>query len=235
MKIHVVADHREYKSPLPELLEKAENATVTKAHLPLGDYLVNDCLLLERKTLQDLVASIKSGRLFTQMFNLAHCGKKCALLLEGTTVDLAGSGMRREAIQGALIHITLRLEIPILRSKDAEESAKIIRYVAQQLDQVNPKKAVVKRYRPSGLKNKQKKQLYVLQGLPGIGHERASALLGKFGSVENIMKASEKELQTVPGIGKYTARQIRWVLEEPVVLYKEKDQLAKFALIWLMR
>jgi DNA excision repair protein ERCC-4 len=226
MEIYVVADHREYKSQLPELLEKAENTTVAKAHLPLGDYLVNDCLLIERKTLKDLVASIKSGRLFTQMFQLAHSGKKCVLLLEGTTVDLTGRGMRREAIQGALIHITMRLEIPILRAKDAEESAKIIRYVAQQFDQIKTKKAMVKRYRPSRLKNKQKKQLYVLQGLPGVGPERANALLEKFGSVENIVKATEKELQTVPGIGKYTARQIRWVLEEPEILYKEKRPIS---------
>lgn len=223
MEIHVVVDHREYKSKLPEILEKAENTIVTKAHLPLGDYLVNDGLLIERKTLNDLVASIKSGRLFTQMFNLAHSGKKCALLLEGITIDLADSGMRREAIQGALIHITLQLEIAILRSKDPEESAKIIRYVAQQLHQLNPKKVVVKRYRPSRLKNKQKKQLYVLQGLPGVGFERAKALLNKFGSVENIVQATEKELQTVPGVGKNTARQIRWVLEDPQVLYENKD------------
>ena len=220
MEIRITADHQEFKSQLPELLEKAENTTVTKAHLPLGDYLVNDGLLIERKTLKDLVASIKTGRLFTQMFNLARSGKRCALLLEGTTIDLAGSGMRREAIQGALIHITLQLEIPILRSKDTEESAKIIRYVAQQLDQLHPKKATVKRYRPSGLKKKQKKQLYVLQGLPGIGAERAKALLDKFGSVENIVNATEKELQTVPGIGKNTAQQIRWVLEEPKPSYR---------------
>jgi ERCC4-type nuclease len=207
---------------LPEILAKVENITITKAHLPLGDYLVNDCLLIERKTLKDLIASIKSGRLFTQMFKLAHSGKKCVLLLEGTTIDLAGSGMQREAILGALIHITLQLEIPILRSKDAEESVKIIRYVAQQIDQTNPKKVVVKRYRPSGLKNKQKKQLYVLQGLPGVGYERAMALLEKFGSVENMVNATEKELQTVPGIGKNTARQIRWVLEEPKVQYDNK-------------
>ena len=219
MDIHVAADYREYTSKLPELLEKTENTIVTKTHLPLGDYLVNDCFLIERKTLPDLVASIKNGRLFSQMLRLAHAGKKCALLLEGTTIDLAGSGMRREAIQGALIYITLRLEIPVLRAKDAEESAKMIRYAAQQLDPLDHKKIVVKRYRPVRLKGKQKKQLYLLQGLPGVGPERAKALLDQFGSVENIIQASEKELQTVPGIGKYTARHIRWVLEESKASY----------------
>ncbi len=219
MEFHVLADDREYKSKVPGLLGKIENTIVTKAHLPVGDYLVNDYLLIERKTLTDLAASIKSGRLFAQMFQLAQSGKKCVLLLEGTASDLMNSGMRREAIQGALIHITLRLEIPMLRAKDAEESARIIRYTAKQLEQPAYKKTKVKRYRSVKLKSKQKKQLYLLQGLPGVGPERAHALLERFGSVENIVQASEKELQTVPGIGQYVARQIRWILEEPDALY----------------
>jgi len=222
MGIHIVADHREYKSKLPEILEKAENITIFKAHLPLGDYLVNNVLLIERKTLTDLVASIKSGRLFTQMFNLSRSEKQVVLLLEGTSVDLSGSGMRREAIQGALIHISLKLQIPILRAKDVDESAKIIRYIGGQSEPIHQKKASVKRYRPFKLNSKQKKQLFLLQGLPGIGGERAKALLEKFGNVENVVKATEKELQTVPGIGKYTAKQIRWVVEEPEVLYSKK-------------
>ncbi len=222
MGIHIVADHREYKSKLPEILAKVENITISKIHLRLGDYLVNDTLLIERKTLTDLVASIKSGRLFSQMFNLSRSDKQVVLLLEGTSVDLAGSGMRREAIQGALIHISLKLQIPILRSKDVVESAKIIRYLAGQSEPIHQKKASVKRYRPFQLRSKQKKQLFLLQGLPGVGGERAKALLEKFGSVENIVKASEKELQTVPGIGKYTAKQIRWMVEEPEAFYNKK-------------
>lgn len=223
MEIHIVADYREYASKLPELLKNVANTTVTKAQLPLGDYLVNDFFLIERKTLSDLVSSIKNGRLFSQMFGLANSRKKCALLLEGTTVDLAGSGMRREAIQGALIYITLKLEIPILRAKDPEESAKMIRYIAQQLNQDDQQKTVVKRYQPIRLKTKQKKQLYLLQGLPGVGNEKARALLAQFGSVEKIVQATEKELQTVPGIGEYTARQIRWILEEPSVSYQKSS------------
>jgi len=221
MRIHVAIDHREYQSKLPETLAKVENITISKTHLRLGDYLVNDTLLIERKTLTDLVSSIKSGRLFTQMFNLSRAEKQAVLLLEGNSVDLAGSGMQRAAIQGALIHISLKLQIPILRAKDVEESSRIIRYIGWQSEPIHQKKASVKRYRPFKLNSKQKKQLFLLQGLPGIGGERAKALLEKFGSVENIVKASEKELQTVPGIGKYIAKRIRWVVEEPEVLYNK--------------
>jgi len=43
-----------------------------------------------------------------------------AFIPEGTAADLAGSGMRREAIQGALIGLTLYLGIPLLRSQGNE-------------------------------------------------------------------------------------------------------------------
>jgi ERCC4-type nuclease len=57
-------------------------------------------------------------------------------------------------------------------------------------------------------------QLYVLQGLPGIGPERAERLLTQFGGVEAVMVASRRELQSVPGIGEKTAEAIRWLLAQ---------------------
>ena len=41
--------------------------------------------------------------------------------------------MTREAIQGALINVSLILGIPVLRSRDAEESARIMLYAGRQL------------------------------------------------------------------------------------------------------
>jgi excinuclease ABC subunit C len=47
-----------------------------------------------------------------------------------------------------------------------------------------------------------------LDGIPGIGPETRSRLLGRFGSVENVRNASEDDLQDVDGIGKKTAATI---------------------------
>jgi ERCC4-type nuclease len=66
-------------------------------------------------------------------------------------------------------------------------------------------------YRP---KDKRKKQLFILQGLPGIGPERAGRLLDKFGSVEGVISAGSDELQSVYGIGKNVADRIRWAVGE---------------------
>ncbi len=71
-------------------------------------------------------------------------------------------------------------------------------------------------YRP---KNKRKRQLFILQGLPGVGHERAGRLLARFGSVAAAISASSSELQSVEGIGKNIADKIKWMVSERVSPY----------------
>ncbi|MFW5921976.1 MAG: excinuclease ABC subunit C [Halodesulfurarchaeum sp.] len=48
----------------------------------------------------------------------------------------------------------------------------------------------------------------VLESVDGIGPERRRRLLGRFGSVEGVRKATAAELQDVPGIGAETARSL---------------------------
>ncbi len=221
--IKIIIDHRESKSSVADWLRQEKNAAVMEQHLLVGDYVIDDRLIFERKTLLDFATSVKDGRLFRQMQGLLHTGKKCALLLEGTTKDLENSQMRREALQGALIHLTMFMGVPVLRAMDAQESAQLMLYAAQQdarqdarLDQKN---LVVKRQQPNRIKGKQKRQLYLLQGLPGIGPQRARALLGKFGSIEKILQADAKELHDVPGIGYQTVENIQWILKENETAY----------------
>ena len=63
-------------------------------------------------------------------------------------------------------------------------------------------------------KDKPNTQLFILQGLPGVGPERAGRLLDRFGSVEAAISASSSELQSVDGIGKSIAAKIRWAVGE---------------------
>lgn len=67
-------------------------------------------------------------------------------------------------------------------------------------------------YRPRG---KRARQLFILQGLPGIGPAKARRLLERFGSVEAIVNARPDELQSVEGIGNRLAEKLRWSVEEP--------------------
>ena len=213
--IFIKADDRERRSGLLTILRETENVEVSIERLSVGDYEVDGQLLVERKTLIDLIASIKQGRLFAQLYRLLQAEQPCVLLLEGTTADLTRSGMRREAIQGAMMQITLFMQIPVLRALHPQESAYLLLMAARHLHRLSPRRSTSpRRYQATRISRKEKQQLYFLQGLPGIGLTRARLLLEKFGSVQEVLAASEKELCQVPGVGRSTAQKIRWVMEE---------------------
>ena len=101
----IIADDREANSAVVAALYEMERINLIIHRLKIGDYLINNNFLFERKTLIDFVASIKDGRLFQQTKKMANGPLNGALTLEGTASDLSGSRMTREAIQGALIKI----------------------------------------------------------------------------------------------------------------------------------
>jgi len=67
--------------------------------------------------------------------------------------------------------------------------------------------------RPKRLRNR---QLFILQGLPGVGARVALKLLLHFKSVAGVFSAGIEELMKVDGVGNVRARQIREVLEMEV-------------------
>ena len=207
--IHITADDREQKSEVIKLLSEIENVDVSIRRLSVGDFQIGSRVIVERKTLKDFAKSIVDGRLFKQMIRLANSISMGVLILEGTTSDTVDLGMTRAAMQGALIAVSLILGIPLLRSKDPSETAKLMVYIGRQRESMAMGGVQRHGYRP---KNKQKRQLFILQGLPGVGPERAERLLARFGSVEAAISASSSELQSVDGIGESIADKIRWAV-----------------------
>jgi ERCC4-type nuclease len=216
----IVIDDRESNAGVVDALARDPQVVVRLQRLPVGDYLVDDNLLFERKTLVDLAASIMDGRLFRQGLRLASASARGVVILEGTSRDLAQSRMRREAIQGALVTLTLSFGIPLLRSVNPEETAALILLAARQ-GRVHASGSLPRPgRRPRG---KPRVQSRVLQGLPRIGPERAKRLIDHFGSIEGVMGATADELAAVPGIGKGIADAIRWAVEEPPTPYATHD------------
>jgi len=207
--IHITADDREQKSEVIQSLSATENVDISIRRLPIGDYQISNRVIVERKTLKDFGKSIVDGRLFKQMIRLANSTSQGVLILEGTAADTVDLKMTRESMQGALITVSLILGIPVLRSKDPSETARLVVYIGRQIDSMARGGVQRHGYRP---KNKRKTQLFILQGLPGIGPERAGRLLDSFGSVEAAISASSNELQSVDGIGKNIAVKIKWAV-----------------------
>jgi DNA excision repair protein ERCC-4 len=216
--VQIIADDRESQAGVIEALKRQNETEVSVRRLALGDYLLDERLLFERKTWRDFAVSLKDGRLFEQGIRLAASPLLKAIILEGRAHDPAESGMRREALQGALINLNLFLGIPLLRSADAEESARLMLYAARQFNhlarQTPPR--LFKDKRPKG---KRKTQLQILQSLPGIGPNIAHNLLEQFGSVEAVLSADEQALASVAGIGAGRAKSIRRAVGEQWASY----------------
>ena len=205
--LDVVADDREQASGVVEYLQAQDTLCVSVRRLTLGDYLVGNRVLIERKTVADFSTSIVDGRLFRQACRLAASSYRPLLLIEGhVSVEADAIGVSRSAIQGAITTLAIFLNIPCLRAFDAQESANLIRYAAAQLQRDVRQNVCRHGYRPKG---RRKRQLFVLQGLPGIGAARAAQLLDTFGSIENVCQADAHALAQVEGIGRKTAEAIR--------------------------
>jgi ERCC4-type nuclease len=93
---------------------------------------------------------------------------------------------------------------------DAEETSRLLVCLGRQASRFAHGALPRSGYRPKG---KRARQSFILQGLPGVGPERAKRLLDHFGSIAQIVATPVAELAAVPGIGEATATRIRWALD----------------------
>lgn len=214
--VHIVVDDREKAGgQVLVALAGRDDATVDIARLEVGDYNIEHRVVVERKTATDFAASLIDGRLFHQAAELASAPGRGVLVLEGCDEDWRDTGVRREALQGALITIGVFYGVAVLRSDGPEETARLLVYLARQARRSAQGGLPRPGYRPKG---KRARQLFLLQGLPGVGPERAARLLARFGSVQAIMTASAADLATVDGIGEKTAARIRRIIQAPAAV-----------------
>lgn len=202
----IAVDDRERNSRVKAALERNENVKVAVRRLPLGDYQVDDSLIVERKTLADFALSVRDGRLFDQVSQLA-CSRRerPCLILEGTMKRYRHLAIPRASFQGALITVMVVFGLPVLRSRDPDETARLIIYAADQLQRRRSRPPRRCGFKTTSLRQH---QLYLLQAVPEIGGSKAALLLETFGSPAEIARASVDDLRAVDGIGEVAATKI---------------------------
>jgi DNA excision repair protein ERCC-4 len=212
--VHIVVDDREQAGAVPAALIARGDTIVEVDRLKVGDYHVERRVLVERKTAADFAASLIDGRLFRQSVGLAAGPDRAVLLLEGEATEWQATGVRREALQGALITVGIFYGLAVLWSAGPEESARLLVYLGRQVHQSVHGGLPRPGYRPKG---RRARQLFFLQGLPGVGPERAAHLLDRFGSVRAVVTAPVEDLALVSRIGRKTAERMRWILDGPAM------------------
>lgn len=208
--VHQIAvDHSESRSALLDALRRSGAFDVRMVHLATGDYLIDSEVLIERKSVADFAASLIDGRLFPQIARLAHSGYRPLLLIEGPTIA-AVPDVHPHSFEGALVSIAAMWRLPALHAADSEQSARMLRFLADQVRV--PHERVLRRFdrKPKRLASK---RLFLLQALPGIGPALAQRLLDHFGSLERVFNADVSALAEVPGIGGKKAARIRELVQ----------------------
>ncbi|KAJ5266576.1 DNA repair protein [Penicillium angulare] len=77
----LVVDVREFRSALPSLLH-GNNMVVIPVQLTVGDYVLTPDICVERKSIQDLMQSLRNGRLYNQAETMLQYYKSPLLLIE---------------------------------------------------------------------------------------------------------------------------------------------------------
>ena len=213
----VFADSREGNSKVIRHLSEME-IDVQIRSMAVGDYQVSDEVVIERKTAKDFVDSIIDKRLFKQERELSEEIKRPLLILEGD--DIYNGMLHPNAVRGTIAAIAIDFGISIIPTRNSEDTAAMIKRIAvreQSGDKVNIQIRTDKK--PTSM---WEQQLFIIESLPNIGPVNAKNLLKHFGTVENVIKASESELQEVEGIGKKTAKNIRKVVESKYLYFENE-------------
>jgi ERCC4-type nuclease len=102
--------------------------------LPLGDIIINDgtndCIIIERKTLSDLAASIKDGRYEEQSYRLnglQHHNHNIIYLIEGdmNRFNAFKDRIDKQTLYSAMFSINYFKGFSVMRSNSLEETANI--------------------------------------------------------------------------------------------------------------
>ena len=202
--VKIIADFREKPSGIIDHL-KLKNVDLSIAPLTSGDYFINDQLIVERKSAEDFIQSIFDNRLFDQCHRLRKKKLRSIIIIEGNPYQ-TNHKIDKQAIKGAILSILASWQIPVMFSKNKEDTVEIL--VMLWIQSIKDNCFIPMNTGYKSKKNKSRK-LRFLQGLPSIGPNLADRLYNNFGNIESVITASFKDLMKIKGIGKKGANKIR--------------------------
>jgi len=184
--------------------------------LYVGDYVVegkNGVIAVERKAISDYISSLVDGRLQNQLYNLSTYYEYSFLVIVGyVSYALMYSKFRRDAYIASLISASLKKsptgksgQVIVVNVETDYDFALFLKMLQKFLNEQEL-------YRlPRLVVNKEDKELMyasMLTAIPGIGEEKAKAIIRKFKTIQNVANATIEQLMNVEGIGRKTAERI---------------------------
>jgi len=210
----IIADRREKNSlVISELIGKGID--VEMKHLEVADYIISEEIAVERKTISDFVYSMINKRLAKQLIDLKGNYSKPILIIEGYyEQDMYKSeryNVHENAIRGMILSILIEFAVPIIFTKDSEDTAKFLSVLAKRQEQPHKEISLKAKRKASSVSEQQQ---FIVEGFPGIGPTLAKNMLKKFKTIRGIMNADIKDLEKVEKINSKKAEIVYKLLRE---------------------
>ncbi len=194
-QITILIDIHEKNSLIAAELRELGCKTEFK-NLKVADYIINRTAI-ERKTISDFLSSMLNKRLTRQLEELKQYPNPL-LIIEGIDEQEIytehNEGINANAIRGFLLSILLEFQVPILFTKDYQDTARFLRVLSRK----TKKKHLSLRASKKTL-NKKEQMQYILEGFPGIGPATAKKLLKRFNTLKRIFNTTIEQLKAEIG------------------------------------
>ncbi len=209
--IEIVADQREMDANIARDLSRRDEIEVRLETLEVGDYVLSDRVVVERKSVADFVDSLVGGdrSVFEQVRAMARHYSRPIVIVEGDGL-YEQRDVHPNAIRGALSSLAVDFGASVLRTEGEADTTELLAVIAGREQDVSSREVSV--HGEKGAKTLGEQQEYVVSSIAEIGPVTARSLLDEFGTVEAVMIASEDELQEADGVGQVTAERIRDVI-----------------------
>ncbi|MBW3019262.1 DEAD/DEAH box helicase [Candidatus Woesearchaeota archaeon] len=204
--VKIFADYREKSTGVVKSLAD-EGVNLRLEMLNCADYVLSSRVGVELKTVPDFVNSIIDGRLLEQLKSMKQNFERPVVIIQGKEDIYSIRNVHPNAIRGMLATISISYGIPIVHTKDENDSAQFLIAVARR-EQDESKKDFSPHAdrKPMSIKEQQE---YIVSALPSVGPALAKVLLENLGSVDAVFSASEEELKQIAGVGDKIAKIIR--------------------------
>lgn len=192
--MEIIIDNRELRTKVAQQLYK-QGVKLKNKNLEIGDYQIKN-IIIERKTIPDLVNSLLDKRLFAQAMNMKQYEKQL-LIIEGEENIYTIRNVHPNAIRGALTKITINLGIPTIHTQNETDTAHYLITILKQTP--NPYPELIKNKKTLTL-NEMKEQL--LSTLPGVGRKTAIKILKQNKTIKKFVNQPLEEIKKIKGLGK---------------------------------
>ncbi|TYL39747.1 Hef nuclease [Natronococcus pandeyae] len=209
--VEVVADQREMDANIARELSRREEYEVRLETLDVGDYVLSDRVVVERKSVADFVDSLVGGdrSVFEQVGAMGRHYARPIVVVEGEGL-YEQRDVHPNAVRGALSSLAVDFGASVLRTESEGDTTDLLAVIAGREQETSNREVSV--HGEKQAKTLAEQQEYVVSSIAEIGPVTARSLLGEFGTVEAVMIATEEELMEAEGVGRVTAERIREVI-----------------------